>query len=226
MINLILVRHGQSFWNLQNRFTGWTDVGLTQQGMEEAYNAGKILQKNNLKVDFAFVSVLIRAEQTYQAMCKEFGYKIRTFRSWKLNERHYGALQGLNKKETAEKYGDERVRIWRRSYSVRPPMLEESDPRNPNFDELYKNLKEKMPLGESLEDTSKRVLEYYNNIIKTTVKPNQTALVVAHGNSLRALIQHLDKMSNTAVETLEIPTGKPILYQLTDNFEVISHKYL
>lgn len=226
MINLILVRHGQSFWNLQNRFTGWTDVGLTQKGMEEACQAGKTLVKNNLKIDFAFVSVLLRAEQTYQAMCKELGYKIRTFRSWKLNERHYGALQGLNKQQTAEKYGSEQVRIWRRSYAVRPPMLDETDSRNPNFDELYKNLKQKMPLGESLADTAQRVVEYYNNIIKTTIKPNQTALVVAHGNSLRALIQHLDNMSNAAVETLEIPTGKPILYQLTDNFEVIDRKYL
>ena len=226
MIKLILVRHGQSFWNLQNRFTGWTDVGLSQKGVEEAAQAGKLLVDKNIKADYAFVSVLLRAEQTYQTMCKQMGYKMRTFRSWKLNERHYGALQGLNKQQTAEKYGDEQVRLWRRSYSTRPPMLSEDDSRNPNFDELYKGLKEKMPLGESLADTAKRVVEYYNNVIKTTLKPDQTALVVAHGNSLRALIQHLENMSNTAVETLEIPTGKPILYQLTDNFEVIDRKYL
>ena len=223
MIKLILVRHGESFWNLQNRFTGWTDVGLSQKGVEEAKNAGQLILQSNNKIDYAFISVLLRAEQTYQIMSKQFGYKVRTFKSWKLNERHYGALQGLNKQQTAQKYGEEQVRLWRRSYDVRPPLLEESDPRNPNLDPTYSCLKEEMPLGESLQDTAKRVVDYYENFIKSIIKPNQTGLIVAHGNSLRALMQYLDKIPNKEVENLEIATGKPIVYELTDDFEVTKH---
>lgn len=221
MIKLILVRHGQSVWNYLNKFTGWTDVGLTQKGIEEARNCGELLKKNNIKIDVAYISVLLRAEQTYQTIKGVLGYKMREFRSWKLNERHYGALQGLNKEETAEKYGAEQVRIWRRSYDVKPPLLEETDARNPKFDDLYSYVKEPLPLGESLEDTAKRVVDYFKNQIMQNVKPEQNCLIVAHGNSLRALIQHLDGLNNKEVEKLELATGKPIVYELTDDFKVV-----
>jgi 2,3-bisphosphoglycerate-dependent phosphoglycerate mutase len=226
MIKLVLLRHGQSFWNLENRFTGWTDVGLSQNGVEEAKEAGNIISQNGIKIDFAFVSVLLRAEQTYQNVCVVLGYKPRTFRSWKLNERHYGALQGLNKKDTEEKFGKEQVKLWRRSYDTKPPLLEETDPRNPKFDELYAKIKDPLPLGESLADTATRVVDFYEHQIKTILKPNTTGLVVAHGNSLRALIQYLDKLSSEEVLNLEVPTGKPIVYELDDDFNVLKHYYL
>lgn len=225
MIKLVLVRHGQSFWNLQNKFTGWTDVGLSQKGVEEAILAGQLLQKNEIKPKVAFLSMLLRAQQTFEGICKTLG-KIKNYKSWKLNERHYGALQGLNKKQTAEQYGEEQVRIWRRSFAVRPPMLDEQDNRNPKFDELYEHVKEPLPLGESLQDTLKRVIEYFENSIKKNVESNSTALIVAHGNSLRALVMHLDGLTPEQVEKLEIPTGKPIVYELDDNFVAQKHYYL
>lgn len=225
MIKLILVRHGESFWNLQNRFTGWTDVGLSQKGVEEAKTAGETIKKHDLQPKLAFLSVLLRAEQTFDGICKSLG-KIRCFKSWKLNERHYGALQGLNKKETAEKYGEQQVQIWRRSYKTRPPMLNENDPQNPKFDELYAHVKEPLPLGESLEDTTKRVVEYFEHTIKKHVEPNTCALVVAHGNSLRALVKYLQNISDKDIEKLNIPTGKPLVFELDDNFTYIRNYYL
>ena len=226
MIKLILVRHGQSVWNLLNKFTGWTDVGLSQQGVVEARRAGELIVENDIKINMAFCSVLNRAEHTLQLIAEKLNYKVPVYKSWKLNERHYGALQGLNKQQTIEKYGSEQVKKWRRSYETQPPLLSIDDKRNPKFDELYSYVKEDLPLGESLKDTAKRVVEYYNKFIKTKVKDGQNALIVAHGNSLRALIQYLDNMSNVDVENLEVPTGKPIVYELDDNLKVIKHYYL
>lgn len=226
MIKLILVRHGQSVWNLLNKFTGWTDVGLSQQGVVEARRAGELIVENDIKINMAFCSVLNRAEHTLQLIAEKLNYKVPVYKSWKLNERHYGALQGLNKQQTTEKYGSEQVKKWRRSYETQPPLLSIDDKRNPKFDELYSYVKEDLPLGESLKDTAKRVVEYYNKFIKTKVKDGQNALIVAHGNSLRALIQYLDNMSNVDVENLEVPTGKPIVYELDDNLKVIKHYYL
>ena len=202
MIKLILVRHGQSMWNLENKFTGWTDVELSEQGIKEAKEAGKIL--------------------------KEMGEKnIEIKRNWRLNERHYGALQGLNKDETREKYGAEQVLLWRRSTDVRPPELEENDSRYPGNDEKYKDLsKNELPKTENLIDTIKRVLEYWNSDIKLELEKGKRIIIVAHGNSLRGLIKYLDNISDEDIIKLELQTGNPICYELDDTLKPIRHYYL
>ena len=197
MIKLVLVRHGQSVWNLENKFTGWTDVELSKQGILEAKEAGKILKEKGFRFDLAFTSVLKRAEDTLGYILKEMREEnIEIRRSWKLNERHYGALQGLNKDETREKYGAKQVLLWRRSTDVRPPKLEEDDSRYPGNDEKYKDLnKDELPKTENLLDTIKRVLEYWNSDIKPEIESGKRVIIVAHGNSLRGLIKYLDNIS-------------------------------
>ena len=228
MKRLVLVRHGESIWNKENRFTGWTDVDLTNKGIEEAISAGKLLKSKGYVFDMAFTSVLKRANYTLNYILEELNQKdIKIKYSYKLNERHYGALQGLNKDETREKYGEEQVHIWRRSASTRPPALEIDDERYPGNDEKYKNIdKENLPCTENLVDTIKRVVEYYNSDIVKALEDNDNIIIVAHGNSLRGLVKYLDNMSDEDIMKLEIPTGKPICYELDDNLNVITHYYL
>ncbi len=228
MITLVLVRHGQSIWNLENRFTGWTDVDLTEQGIEEAKEAGKVLKEKGYHFDLAYTSVLKRAEKTLDYILEEMDAKdIEVRKSWKLNERHYGALQGLNKDETREKYGAEQVLLWRRSTAVRPPMLTKDDPRYPGNDPKYKDVREEdLPQTENLLDTIDRVLEYWNEEIKPSLESGRHVIIVAHGNSLRGLIKYLDDMSEEEIMKLELQTGNPICYELDDHLKPICHYYL
>ena len=228
MIKLVLVRHGQSIWNLENKFTGWTDVSLSENGIKEAKEAGIVLKEKGYTFDLAFSSVLKRAEDTLSYILKEMNLEnIEIKRSWKLNERHYGALQGLNKDETREKYGDEQVKLWRRSADVRPPALEKNDARYPGNDPKYKDLTEdELPTTENLMDTVKRVIEYWNSDIKQELLNNKKIIIVAHGNSLRGLMKYLDNMSDEEVIGLEIETGNPICYELDDDLKPITHYYV
>jgi len=228
MIKLILVRHGQSAWNLENRFTGWTDVDLSEQGVNEAVEAGRVLKEKGYDFDVAFTSVLKRAERTLEIILKEMGKEnIEVKRSWRLNERHYGALQGLNKDETREKYGAEQVLLWRRSTDVRPPELEETDPRYPGNDPKYKELtSDELPKTENLIDTINRVLVYWNSDIKPELKKGKRVIIAAHGNSLRALMKYLDNLSDEEVIKLELQTGNPICYELDEDLKPIRHYYL
>lgn len=228
MIKLVLVRHGQSIWNLENKFTGWTDVGLSSNGVNEAIEAGKVLKEKGFTFDLAYTSVLKRAEDTLTYILKEMNEEdIEIRRSWKLNERHYGALQGLNKDETRKKYGDEQVLLWRRSATVRPPKLELTDSRYPGNDPKYSNLtKEELPRTENLVDTIKRVVEYFKEEIEPELKNNKKIIIVAHGNSLRGLIKYLDNISDEDIISLELETGNPICYELEDDLKPIKHYYL
>lgn len=228
MIKLVLVRHGQSMWNLENRFTGWTDVELSENGIKEAKEAGRVLKQKGFLFDIAFTSVLKRAKDTLTYILKEMGEEnIQVKKSWKLNERHYGALQGLNKDETKKKYGEEQVLLWRRSVDVRPPELDESDPRYPGNDPKYKELKpEELPKTENLVDTIKRVIDYWNKDIEKELRKGKNVIIVAHGNSLRGLIKYLDNMTDDEIMKLEIQTGNPICYELDDNLKPIRHYYL
>ena len=228
MKKLVIVRHGQSLWNLENKFTGWTDVGLSEKGIEEAIEAGKLLKKQNYTFDIAFTSVLKRANDTLYYILDELNERnIPIKYSYKLNERHYGALQGLNKDETKEKYGEEQVKLWRRSADVRPPELTKDDERYPGNDEKYKDLTEKeLPLTENLIDTIERVTEYWKSDIAPTIKKGKNVIIVAHGNSLRGLVKYLDNLSNDEVIKLEIDTGRPICYELDDNLTPIKHYYI
>ena len=228
MIKLVLVRHGQSIWNLENKFTGWTDVGLSSNGVNEAIEAGKVLKEKGFAFDLAYTSVLKRAEDTLTYILKEMNEEdIEIRRSWKLNERHYGALQGLNKDETRKKYGDEQVLLWRRSATVRPPELELNDSRYPGNDPKYSNLtKEELPRTENLVDTIKRVVEYFKEEIEPELKNNKKIIIVAHGNSLRGLIKYLDNISDEDIISLELETGNPICYELEDDLKPIKHYYL
>ena len=228
MIKLVLVRHGQSEWNLENRFTGWTDVELSEQGVREAKEAGKVLKEKGYHFDLAYTSVLKRAEHTLDLILKEMGEEnIEIKRSWRLNERHYGALQGLNKDETRKKYGDEQVLLWRRSSDVSPPELEVTDPRYPGNDPKYKDLTEdELPKTENLIDTIKRVIEYWNSDIKPDLEKGRNIIIAAHGNSLRGLMKYLDDISDEDIVKLEIQTGNPICYELDDNLKPIRHYYV
>lgn len=226
-MKLILLRHGQSEWNLQNRFTGWTDVDITEKGKQEALNAAEHIKDNNIKIDVVFNSVLKRALSTYDIINKELGLNIEPIKSWKLNERHYGALQGLNKKETADIHGEEQVHLWRRSANTRPPLLKADDKRNPAFDTLYSDVdKSLLPLGESLNDTAVRVEQYYNQAIVPVLKQDKNVLVSAHGNSLRALVKILENVDDKDIMSIEIPTGKLIVYDLDDNLNIIDKQVL
>lgn len=228
MIKLVLVRHGESVWNKENKFTGWTDVDLSLAGVKEAREAGIVLRNKEYKFDIAFTSVLKRAEKTLDLILEEMDNdNIEIKRSWKLNERHYGALQGLNKDETRKRYGDEQVLLWRRSTDVRPPELDRNDERYPGNDPKYKDLSEyELPTTENLKDTIKRVIEYWNSDILPEIKNGRNVIIVAHGNSLRGLIKYLDDMSDEDVIKLEIETGNPICYELDDELKPIKHYYL
>jgi 2,3-bisphosphoglycerate-dependent phosphoglycerate mutase len=225
---LVLVRHGQSTWNLENLFTGWTDVDLSAHGRVEAIQAGQELLREKLTFDLAFTSVLKRAIRTLWIVLDEMDLMwIPVERSWRLNERHYGALQGLNKAQTAERHGAEQVKIWRRSYDIAPPPLEVNDQRHPRFDPRYKNLEPNdIPSTESLKDTLARVLPYWDKRIAPELKANRNILIVAHGNSQRALVKMLDGMSDQAIVEYNIPTGVPLLYELDNNLQKISSRYL
>ena len=228
MIKLVLVRHGQSMWNLENRFTGWTDVELSEQGIKEAKEAGKVLKEKGYGFDVAYTSVLKRANDTLEYILEELGEQdIPVKKSWRLNERHYGALQGLNKDETKEKYGEEQVLLWRRSTDVRPPALSKDDERYPGNDSKYSELKEnELPTTENLIDTIKRVMEYWNSDIVKDLEAEKRVIIAAHGNSLRGLIKYLDNMTDEEVIKLELQTGNPICYELDDNLKPIRHYYL
>ena len=228
MIKLVLVRHGQSMWNLENRFTGWTDVELSEQGIKEAKEAGKVLKEKGFDFDVAYTSVLKRANDTLKYILEELGEEnIPVKKSWRLNERHYGALQGLNKDETKEKYGAEQVLLWRRSTDVRPPALSKDDERYPGNDPKYSDLKEnELPTTENLIDTIERVMEYWNSDIKKDLETGKRVIIAAHGNSLRGLIKYLDNMTDEEIIKLELQTGNPICYELDDNLKPIRHYYL
>ena len=227
MQKLVLVRHGESIWNLENKFTGWTDVPLSDRGIKEAIKAGKVLKELGFTFDIAYTSFLKRAQDTLTLILKELKLDIPIIKTYKLNERHYGALQGLNKDETRKKYGDEQVRLWRRSAEVRPPALTKDDPRYPGKDPLYKDLPEsELPLTENLTDTIKRVVDYYESVIVPNIKLGKRIIIVAHGNSLRGLVKYLDNLSDEEVMNLEIPTGVPLVYEIDDNLKPIKHYYL
>ena len=228
MIKLVLVRHGQSMWNLENRFTGWTDVELSEQGIKEAKEAGKVLKEKGYGFDVAYTSVLKRANDTLGYILEELEEQdIPVKKSWRLNERHYGALQGVNKDETKEKYGEEQVLLWRRSTDVRPPALSKDDERYPGNDSKYSELKEnELPTTENLIDTIKRVMEYWNSDIVKDLEAGKRVIIAAHGNSLRGLIKYLDNMTDEEVIKLELQTGNPICYELDDNLKPIRHYYL
>lgn len=228
MPKLVLLRHGESIWNKENRFTGWTDVDLSEKGREEATAAGKLLLDEGISFDMAYTSVLKRAIRTLWIALDEMNLMwIPVERSWRLNERHYGALQGLNKSETADKYGEEQVHIWRRSYDTPPPVLEKTDDRFPGLDPRYRNLSpEQLPLTECLKDTVNRFVPYYESQIVPAIKSGKRVLIAAHGNSLRALVKILDNISDDEIISLNIPTGVPLVYELDDNLKVVSSRYL
>ncbi len=228
MHKLVLMRHGESQWNLENRFTGWTDVDLTETGREQARRAGELLKEKGFVFDLACTSVLTRAIRTlWIALDAMETMYIPVHNNWRLNERHYGALQGLNKAETAAKYGDEQVLIWRRAYAIAPNPLDFDDPRHPRFDPRYAKLTpEQLPATECLKDTVARVLPFWNDTIAPAMRAGRRVLIAAHGNSLRALIKHLDNVSDEDIVNLNIPTGQPLVYELDDDLRPIRHYYL
>ncbi len=228
MYKVVLLRHGESEWNKKNLFTGWTDVDLTDKGREEAKTAGVLMKEAGLVFDIAYTSVLKRAINTLHIALAEMDLLwIPEIKSWRLNERHYGALQGLNKAETAEKYGEEQVLLWRRSYDVPPPALTKDDERYPGHDPRYADLSEdELPLTESLKETVARFVPYWENEIVPTVKAGKRVIIAAHGNSLRALVKYLDNVSEEEIVKLNIPTGVPLVYELDDDLKPIKHYYL
>lgn len=228
MVKLVLLRHGQSTWNLENLYTGWTDVDLSEQGVKEAHEGGRLLREGGYRFDLAYTSVLKRAIRTLWIALDELDQMyLPVINRWQLNERHYGALQGLNKAETAEKYGKEQVHLWRRSYDVPPPALELDDKRHPRFDPRYANVAAAdLPACESLELTLNRVLPLWESEIVPHLKRGEKLLIAAHGNSLRALVKHLDNISKEEIVELNIPTGIPLVYELDDNLKPITHYYL
>jgi 2,3-bisphosphoglycerate-dependent phosphoglycerate mutase len=228
MPEMILLRHGESVWNKENRFTGWTDVDLSSKGIEEVKKAAELLKNDGITFDVAFTSVLKRGIRTLWIVLDEMDLMwIPVYRSWRLNERHYGALQGLNKAEVAAKYGEEQVLKWRRGYDVRPPALERSDPRYPGNDTKYRDLDQKdIPFTESLKDTVIRFVPYWHEVISPILKTGKKVLIAAHGNSLRALVKHLDGISDEEITKLNIPTGIPLLYNLDKNLKPLHKRYL
>ena len=228
MYKLVLVRHGQSTWNLENRFTGWTDVGLTDLGIQEAHEAGKLLREGGYVFDAAYTSVLRRAIQTLWIVLQEMNLEwIPETKAWQLNERHYGDLQGLNKAEMAERFGEAQVKIWRRSYDVPPPALDLGDERHPRFDPRYASLTpDQLPATESLKITLERVLPYWHSTLAPVIKSGTRMIVAAHGNSIRALVKYLDDISDAEITELNIPTGLPLVYELDEDLRPITHYYL
>ena len=228
MYKLVLLRHGESVWNKENLFTGWTDVGLSEKGTQEAVESGRTLHKEGYVFDVAFTSVLKRAIKTLWLALEEMDLMwIPVYNSWRLNERHYGALQGLNKAQTAQKYGEPQVHIWRRSYDIQPPKLTPDDPRYPGKDPRYANLrKEDVPLTECLKDTVARTLPYWHDTIAPAVRAGQRVIVAAHGNSLRGLVKYFDNISDQEIVELNIPTGIPLVYELDEGLKPLRHYYL
>ena len=228
MKKLVLIRHGESAWNLENRFTGWVDVDLTPKGAQQAIESGQKLKAQGYTFDIAYTSVLKRAIKTLWHVQEQMDLMwIPTVHSWRLNERHYGALAGLNKAETAEKYGAEQVHIWRRSYDVPPPLLNEDDPRNSFLDPRYAKLKrEEIPRGECLKDNVQRVLPIWNESIAPALKSDKNVLIVAHGNSIRSLVKYIDQVSDSEIMEINIPNGQPLVYEFDDNLTPIRHFYL
>ena len=228
MYKVVLVRHGESTWNKENRFTGWTDVDLSEKGIEEARKGGRVLKEKGFTFDFAYTSVLKRAIRTLWLIQEEMDLLwLPVVKSWRLNERHYGTLQGLNKAETAQKYGEKQVLIWRRSYDTPPPALERADQRWPGFDLRYSDMDPRtVPLNESLKDTVARFLPYWHDAIVPTIKSGKKVLVAAHGNSLRALVKYLDDVSDDAITEMNIPTGMPLVYELDKDLKAVNRYYL
>jgi len=228
MYKLVLVRHGQSTWNLENRFTGWTDVGLTDLGIQEAHEAGNLLREGGYVFDVAYTSVLRRAIQTLWIVLQEMNLEwIPVTNAWELNERHYGALQGLNKAETAQKFGEAQVKIWRRSYDTPPPALDWDDERHPRFDPRYASLtSEQLPATESLKITLERVLPYWHSTLSPVIKLGKRVIIGAHGNSIRAMVKYLDNISDAEITELNIPTGLPLVYELDEDLKPIKSYYL
>jgi len=228
MYKVVLLRHGESTWNLENKFTGWTDVGLSEKGMKEAVSSGQWLKKEGYTFDVAFTSVLKRAIKTLWVVLEELDLEwIPVYRNWRLNERHYGALQGLNKIEMVEKFGEKQVLVWRRSYDVAPPALTKDDERYPGKDPRYKDLtEEELPLTEALKNTVERFLPYWHETIAPTIKEEKRVIIAAHGNSLRALVKYLDNVSEEEIVKLNIPTGIPLVYELDNELKPIKHYYL
>ncbi len=229
MKQLVLIRHGESEWNRLNLFTGWTDVELTDKGLAEAHEAGRQLKAAGFDFDLAYTSYLKRAIHTLDTVLTELDRSwLPVHKAWQLNERHYGALQGLNKVETAEKYGEEQVKIWRRSFDVLPPSLEASDDRNPRLQDQYRRVptEESLPLAESLATTIERVVPYFETVIRPQMAEGQRIIIAAHGNSLRALVKYFDKLSSDQIMEVNIPTGVPLVYEFDDNFQAIKHYYL
>src|SRR5208337_542940 len=228
MIKLVLLRHGESIWNKENRFTGWTDVDLSEKGIEEAKKAGRTLKDAGFDFDAAYTSVLKRAIRTLWIVLDEMDLMwIPVYRSWRLNERHYGALQGLNKSETAARYGDDKVHIWRRSFDTPPPPLDTKDPRYPGNDPRYKDIgSSELPLAESLKDTIARFLPYWHETVAPAIRSGKKVIIAAHGNSLRALVKYLDAVPDEEIVALNIPTGIPLVYELDESLKPLRHYYL
>ncbi len=228
MKKLVLLRHGESVWNKENLFTGWTDVGLSDKGTQEAIDAGRVLRSEGYLFDVAFTSVLKRAIKTLWLVLEEMDLMwVPVYNSWRLNERHYGALQGLNKIEMAEQYGAEQVHLWRRGYDVRPPAFTPDDERSPARDARYTSLsKDEIPVSECLKDTVARVLPYWHETIAPAIQKGQRTIIAAHGNSMRALVKHLDKISDQEIAGLNIPTGIPLIYEFDENLSPTQHYYL
>lgn len=225
---LVLIRHGESIWNKKNLFTGWSDVDLTNDGIKEAKEGGKILKEEGYDFDICYTSYLKRAIHTLDNVLTEMDRSwLPVIKSWKLNERHYGALQGLNKTQTAEKYGEEQVKIWRRSFDVLPPKINENDERNPIYHDMYKNIpKDALPRHESLETTIARVIPYYEVIIKKDIINGKRVLIAAHGNSIRALVKYFDNVDKNKIVDINIPTGIPLVYEFDENNNSVDHYYL
>ncbi len=228
MFKLVLLRHGESIWNKENRFTGWTDIDLSKKGIEEAKDAAYELKKAGFSFDMAFTSLLKRSIKTLWILLEYIDLEwISVYKSWHLNERFYGALQGLNKQETSKKCGELQVKLWRRGYDIQPPAINKSDPRFPGKDPKYTNLGEnELPLTESLKDAINRILPYWNEEIVPKLKLGEKILIVAHGNSLRGLVKHIDDISNEEITNLNIPLGIPLIYEFDNNLKPINHYYL
>ncbi len=228
MYKIVLIRHGESEWNMENRFTGWTDVDLSEKGVAEAIEAGRVLRKEGYTFDIAFNSVLKRAIKTLNIVLEEMDLLwVPIIKSWRLNERHYGALQGLNKSETAEKHGEAQVKIWRRAYDIAPPPLDINDDRYPGKDPRYSGLlPDEIPVTECLKDTVARVLPFWESDITPAIKAGKRVLISAHGNSIRALVKYLDDISEDEIVELNIPTGIPLVYELDDSLKPLRHYYL
>lgn len=229
MKKLVLIRHGESEWNKLNLFTGWTDVDLSEKGHEEAAEGGRLLKAEGFDFDICYTSYLKRAIHTLEHVLDEMDRNwLPVIKAWELNERHYGALQGLNKSETAEKYGEDQVKVWRRSFATPPPALEENDKRNPRTQDQYREVEDKsvLPLNESLKDTIERAVPYYENVIKKQMEAGKRVLIAAHGNSLRALVKYFENLSDEEIIAVNIPTGAPLVYEFDDDYRFVRKYYL